>query len=175
MFHFFRDIERLLRLNPQWAVIAMEGHLKAEKGSEFTAYLKYDRSDKEIRYLGKVEEYKEGELIGIRLTAVEMTRFFSFTIYGEGNESIINYRESNGGEPLAEEKREIIFWLRSIANYIIINEKKTLFSKVWKWFLDKVWLKMSPSGKRIALIIVLSEVLALFLFIIFLIYLMILK
>lgn len=175
MFLFFNNIERLLRLNPQWGVLSIQGDLTAAKGSQFVINVLYDRSEKEIKYDAKIEEYIEGELITIRLDADFMSRFFSFTVIDDGDASVIKYNETGSGEPQVEKKREIFLWLRSIANYITIQEKKTLFSRVWKWFLDKVWLKMSPSGKRIALIVVISELLALLFFILLLIYLLIFK
>lgn len=175
MFLFFNDIERLLRLNPQWGVISIEGDLRAAKGAQFVVNLRYDRSEKEVIYKAKVADYIEGELISIRLDSDLMSRFFSFAVIDDGVASVIKYNETGCGEIQAEEKREIFLWMRSIANYITIEEKKTLFSRLWKKFLDKVWLKMSPSGKRIALIIVISELLALLFFILFLIYLLILK
>lgn len=175
VFPFFNDIERLLRLNPQWAVLSIEGDLTPEKGVQFTVSIRYDRSEKEIKYIAKVEEFILGELLTIRLDADVMSRVFSMTVRDEGGASVIEYNETSGGEPSVEEKREIHMWLRSIANYITIQEKKTLFSRAWKWFLDKIWLKMSPMGRRVALIIIFTELIAFVFFMLLLIYLLIFK
>ena len=175
VYPFFNDIERLLRLNPQWAVLSAEGDLTPAKGAQFAVNVRYDRSDKEIKYTARIEEFIEGELLIIRLDADVMPRVFSVTIRDEGASSIIEYNEAGSEEFSLEEKRELNLWLRSIANYIIIQQKKTLFSKAWKWFLDKIWLKMSPTGRRIVLIIIFTELLAFVFFIMLLIYLLIFK
>lgn len=175
IFHFFNDIERLLRLNPQWAVLSVEGDLTPVKGLQFTVNIRYDRSEKEIKYAARIEEFIKGELLTIQLYADVMSRVFSMTVRDEGASSLVEYTEASDREPSVEEKREINLWLRSIANYIIIQEKKTLFSKAWKWFLDKIWLNMSPTGRRIVLIIIFTELLAFVFFIMLLIYLLIFK
>lgn len=175
VFPFFNDIERLLRLNPQWAVLSVEGDLTPMKGIQFTVNIRYDRSEKEIKYTARIAEFVEGDFLTIRLDADVMSRVFSMTVRDEGASSIIEYNESSGEELSVEEKREINLWLQSIANYIKVQEKKTLFSKAWKWVLDKIWLKMSPTGRRIVLIIIFMELLAFVFFIMLLIYLLIFK
>jgi len=176
VFSFFYDIEKFFRLNPQWEVLAIEGEVFLKKGSNFILKTRHDRSEKEIKYNATVSELLEGELFKMSLDSANIEPIlFTISVKDGGTSSIIEYKGTMEEEPSAARKREINLWIKSIANYILIQEKKTLFSRVWKWFLDKIWLKMSPSGKRIALIIVLSELLALLFFILLLIYLFIFK
>ncbi len=175
VFSFFYDIERFLRLNPQWEIISIEGDFTLKKGSNFILNTRYDRSGKEIRYNATVDELLEGELFTIRLDSDTEPVFFSIAVKEVSSFTIIEYKETIDAEHSPQRKRELILWLKSIANYILIQKKKTPFSRAWKWFLDRVWLKMSPMSRRIAFIIVLSELLALAFFFLLLIYLLIFK
>lgn len=174
-FSFFHNIERLFRLNPQWAVLSIEGDLTFKRGMQFILNIRYDRSEQEVKYTAKLEEFIEGELLTIRLHSDTVSRILSITLRDEGNATVIEYKESSDEDISIEEKREINLWIRSIANYIMIQEKKSLFSKLWKWFLDKIWLKMTPMGRRVVLIIIFIESIALVFFFFLLIYLLIFK
>lgn len=173
IFTFFHDLERLFRLNPQWAVLSIEGDLSTSKGTQFILNIRYDRTEQEIKYTAKIEEFIDGELLTIRLHSDIMPRTFSITVKDEGIASVIEYEETSDKDLCIEEKREINLWIKSIANYIMIQEKKSLFSKALKYFFDKIWLKMSPLGRRIVLIILFIESLALVFFFFILIYLLI--
>lgn len=175
VFSFFHDVEKLLRLNPQWAVIAIEGDLIPKKNSQFSLSVRYDRSENEAKYFATIDDYIDQEFIQIKLEDNQFARTFSFRVADEAGLSLIKYDEQNNYEISIEERNEINLWLRSIANYIMIQEKKTLFSKVWKSFLDKIWIKMSPTGKRVVLIIVFMELIAFIFFILLIIYLLIFK
>ncbi len=175
VFSFFYDIEKFFRLNPQWQLLSIEGEPLLKRGSNFIVNTRHDRSDREVKYNAIVKDLREGEFLAINLDSDIQPISFTIHVKDEGAFTIIEYREAMYEEPTTPRKREINLWIKSIANYILIQEKKTLFSKVWKWFLDKIWLKMSPSGKRIALIIVLSELLALLFFLLLLVYLLIFK
>ncbi len=176
VFSFFYDIEKFFRLNPQWEVLAIEGEVFLKQGSNFILNTRHDRSEKEIKYNATVSELLEGELFKMSLDSDSESMFFTISVKDGGDSSsIIEYKETMNEEVSAARKREINLWIKSIANYILIQEKRTPFNRAWKWFLDKIWLKMGPSGKRIALIIVLSELLALLFFLLLLIYLFIFK
>jgi hypothetical protein len=66
-------------------------------------------------------------------------------------------------------------WLKSAANYLLISRRTSLFSRTWKWFLDRYWLKMSPSGRRTVFFVVVAEGLSLLFFLLILVWLLIFK
>jgi hypothetical protein len=175
VFSFFCDIEKFFRLNPQWELLSLEGEVVLKKGSNFLVHTRHDRSETEFKYNATVDDLVKGEFFTISLEAETHSMLFTISVKDGGDFSIIEYNETMEEEISAARKREINLWIKSIANYILTQEKKTPFSRAWKWFLDKIWLKMSPSGKRIVLIVVISEILALVFFILLLVYLLIFK
>ncbi len=174
IFPVIQDLDKCFRLNPQWAVLSAEG-CKCAKNSNFVLKVRYDRTDMEMSYTVTVEEYIEDSMVTLRLHS-ENPRLISIKLADSGvNSTTVCYIEAIEEELSSEEKVEINFWLKSIINYIIISEKKTLRSRLWKWFIDRLWLKMSPAGRRIALMTVAAEALALIFFILLIIGLLIFK
>ncbi|MDW7998852.1 MAG: hypothetical protein RMI30_05290, partial [Thermodesulfovibrio sp.] len=69
-----------------------------------------------------------------------------------------------------EELMELNLWAKSIINYAMISQSKKITSRIWKFILDKIWLKLSPTGRRVVFFIVISEIFALLFFIMLVIY-----
>lgn len=175
IYQFFQDFDTFFRLNLQWTVLYLSDCKDIKKGSKFDLKVRYDRTDKETTYIGTVEEFLKDSVLSIRLDG-EMPRKITIRLEDAGeNASTIYYDELIDREPASEDIRDINLWLKSLVNYISISQKTTIRSKLWKWFLDTAWLKMSPSGRRITFLIVISEAFALAFFILLLISLLLFK
>ena len=174
VFSFFYELEKWFRLNPQWEVLSLENGKRAKENEQFTLRVKYDRTEKEVLYKGTVEEFRDNQ-ITVRLDA-EVPRLITVKLNdAENGMSILSYEEVSDVEPPVEEKRNLNLWIKSVANYTLLSRKKTLPSRIWKWIVDKIWLKMSPSGRRIAFFIVVAEAATLVFFILLLAWLLIFK
>lgn len=174
IFSFFHDMEKWFRLNPQWTVLSAENCRRLGKGDSFVLKVRYDSSDEEVTYNGVVERFEENELFNIRLESAK-PRFISVRVEEEKNGySLLSYEEFNDVFS-AEQQRDIRLWLNSIANYVLIQEKKTLRNKLCKWFIDNVWLKMGPPGRRLVLFVVIIEGVAFAFFLLLLGWLLIFK
>ena len=51
-------------------------------------------------------------------------------------------------------KKDLPYWLKGLKNYIQLEVRQ---SRIMKFLLDRFWLSMTPSQRRIALIIILAE------------------
>ena len=49
---------------------------------------------------------------------------------------------------------DIRYWLKGLKNYIQVEERQ---GRIAKFLLDRFWLRMTPSQRRIAIIIILAE------------------
>jgi hypothetical protein len=49
---------------------------------------------------------------------------------------------------------DLPYWLKGVRNYMLLRERQ---SRVITWFLDCVWLRMTPSQRRIAVIVIMAE------------------
>jgi hypothetical protein len=168
IFPFFYGLEKWFRLNPQWKVLSIEGACHIKKGDRFGLEVRYDRTENLVNYDGVVEELIDGSVLSIRLDA-EKTRRITLHFGDKGDTSILRQEEvmENEGPPM--EYRELTPWLKSVAWYLILQNKNTPWSKFWKFFMDRLWLKMSPSGRRIVLLVVIAEAVGFMFFLLFLI------
>ncbi|TSA11670.1 MAG: hypothetical protein D4R73_03490 [Deltaproteobacteria bacterium] len=168
IFPFFYGLEKWFRLNPQWEVLSIEGACHIKKGDRFGLEVRYDRTENLVNYDGVVEELIDGSVLSIRLDA-EKPRRITLHFGDKGDTSILRQEEvmENEGPPM--EYRELTPWLKSVAWYLILQNKNTPWSKFWKFFMDRLWLKMSPSGRRIVLLVVIAEAVGFMFFLLFLI------
>lgn len=174
IFPFFRDLETWFRLNPQWEVLSLKGD-GVQQSARFDLSVKYDRSEEEVRYQGTIEEFRDGERLTVRLDAAA-PRLITIALDPAGDRgSVISYEETREEESSPEEKRELALWMKSIANYMLLGTKRAVWSRAWKWIVDRLWLKMSPAGRRIVFIVVVSEAAAFLFFILLLVWLLVFK
>lgn len=168
IFAFFSDLERWFRLNPQWEVESF-GSYEFCAGCTFAVTVMYDRSEQEVSYLGKVTELVGGERLELVLQAT-LPRTIRLLVQNDDGVSKLVYEEESEAELPDADKQEINLWLRSVANYLLVTSRKTLRSRIWKWFVDRVWLQMSPFGRRISIIVIIGEAFSLAMFLLFLVW-----
>lgn len=136
---FFLKPEIVLRLNPSW-------YVKDIKTADKNVYdiTLYDDKMEEIRQIVLTVEVQKNSINYIINSNVT-----GFVIY-EGSPSMTGL--SIEGDFFREE--DIPYWLRGLKNYIQLEERQ---SRIVKFLLDRFWLRMTPSQRRIALIIILAE------------------
>jgi hypothetical protein len=156
VFPFFHKLETWFRLNPQWHVLSVEGVHHIRKGGRFLLRVRYDRNNESVDYDGIVEEFVDGDTLSVRLNA-QKQKYVTVHCVEKGNSSILHQEEIVENEPSEIERQEIASWLKGVAWYLMLQNKNTLPSRIWKFFMDKVWLKMSPAGRRIVLLVIIAE------------------
>ena len=136
---FFLRPEIVLRLHPSC-------YLKEIKPAEKYVYdiTLYDDKMEEIRRIVLTVEVRENSINYIMNS--DMTEFFihevSPTITGLSIEDDFFRKE------------DLPYWLKGLKNYIQLEVRQ---SRIVKFLLDRFWLSMTPSQRRIALIIILVE------------------
>lgn len=152
----FGDLEKVLRLCPQWDVKS----LAPAPGGGFEALLAHDRLEAELAYHVAVEEHAPGSHLRVKLTRGEESIAFSFAVEDRQTRGVLRARVETVPAPTAEDVREFDLWARSMANYLAISRSRSPAKRAWKWFLDRWWLTMSQSGKRMAFFILMGEALS---------------
>ncbi len=130
--------------------------------------MRYDRTDEVVDYDGIVEEFIDGRVLSVCLNA-EKSRHIKVHLSDKGDTSLLRQEEVVENELSQTEGGELNSWLKSVAWYLALQNKNTTWSKLWKFFMDRVWLKMSPSGRRIVFLVVIVEASGLIFFLLFLI------
>lgn len=174
IFAFFADLETWFRLNPQWQVLSFQAEPATREGGAFVLEVEYDRSEQQVVYRGLVTVVEPGRVFNLRLEDEE-AREMTIEVLPTRTISLLKYREDSEHPLSAKDQMELNLWLKSVANYLLISHRTSLFSRAWKWFLDRYWLKMSPSGRRTVFFVVAAEGLSLVFFLLILVWILLFK
>jgi hypothetical protein len=174
IFTFFHDLEKWFRLNPQWQVLAFVSNAPPQAGSTFALEVEYDRQEKKAAYRGLITQWEPHRSLTVRLEGEE-TREMTIEVLDARYLSLLKYRETSQHPLTPRDKMELHLWLESVGNYLQISHRISIWSRLYKWFLDRYWLKMSPSGRRTAFFIVVAEGLSLLFFLCILLWILIFK
>ncbi len=157
---FFSDGEAWYRLNPEWEVLSLtrtDGQQKLK--------VRYERSEQEADYCrpASADFSSTGGTITL---AGEPARTIALTLTAHGDKHTrIDWREAFS-EPIETARlAELNLWLDAAAGYLAFAARSDRKARLAHWLLDRVWLRMSPTSRRISLMIVGMEFLALLLFI----------
>lgn len=129
----------VLRLNPSWYVKKIEA---VDKGL-YALTLYDDRTDETCQIFLNVEVWEKSISYKINSSRIEF-------LMDEINPAVI--RLSISGDFFKVE--DLPYWLKGLKNYIQLEAKQ---SRIMKGFLDRFWLRMMPSQRRITIIIILAE------------------
>ncbi len=164
-FHPLGDLETVLRLAPQWDVTALHLEAPLRMGSGFRLEVMHDRSERALAYEGRVEAFTPGEVLSIDLSGPDRRLRLAVRAQPEATGSRLRFeiRSDPPGDPA--DLREYDLWARSLLDYLKVNRSRAWPTRAWKWFLDRWWLRMTQSGKRVVLFIVVGEGLSLVLLI----------
>jgi len=157
---FFRDGEAWYRLNPEWEVLELRRDAQAHH-----LKVRYDRSEQEAEYCRPASaDFGHG---GGRIDFESVgSRRIEITLTPQGEQATrIDWCEAFG-EPLETARiAELNLWLDAAAGYLAFAARSDRKARLAKWLLDRIWLRMSPTARRVGLLIVGMEALALLLFI----------
>jgi hypothetical protein len=136
---FLLDPYRVLRLNPSWYVKEIE----ADETGAYVMTLYDDRSEQTSHVILNIEMH--GQSIRYRMDA-----------------GMIDFSaDESAPQPTALSitgdffrAEDLPYWLKGLKYYIQLEKKR---GSIAKWFLDRFWLRMTPSQRRIAIIIILAE------------------
>ncbi len=152
---FFADGEAWFRLNPEWEVLSFgDGRLK----------VRYERSEEEVCWRVTTAEFGATGgtvmLEGDRPRAVALT----WEPLPEGR-TRLGWREEFPAPLEVARLAELGLWFDAAAGYLALAARGDRPARLGKWLLDRFWLRLSPTARRVAIIIVAMEAMALLLFV----------
>jgi hypothetical protein len=151
---FFLDGNAWFRLNPEWEVLSFkDGVLR----------VRYERSEIEVESRAATADF--GATGGTVILDGELPRRIALTWEPAGDGTLLTYREVFPEAIETARLAELNLWLDAAAGYLAIAARRDRRGRMGKWLLDRFWLKMSPTSRRVGLIVIAMEALALLLFI----------
>lgn len=153
VFSLLCDVEKRIRLNPIYEVVRLirltEG--KIQKGSRFQVQLKEEKNS--FAYAYEVIELIENKKLELKAAgSEEFQENFALEKIQAGTRvyyTLDNFSEKQLSE---KEKQDVQLWLISLKQYV---EMQGTSGRVFKFWMDRVWLRMPPSQRRMVLIILL--------------------
>jgi hypothetical protein len=149
--HILGAGEALFRLNPEWEVLAL---------SSDRLLVRYESTDLEAAYV--VSRRAEPGQLEVDL-AGEPARHFRVAWPAHGDGIRLEYRESFAAPLPTARLAELQVWLRAVAGYLALASRSSRRARVLTWLIDRIWLRMSPTARRVSLLIVAMDLLALLL------------
>lgn len=129
--------------------------------------VRYERSEVEAEYsrLASADFSSAGSAINLTGTATT-ARIIRIGL-GELDvgQTRIEWHEDFDAPIEDAHRAELNLWFDAALGYLAIAARRDRRGRAMRWLLDRVWLKMSPTGRRVGLLIVGMEMLALLLFI----------
>jgi hypothetical protein len=150
-------LETWLRLNPQWSVLALK---PAADAASFELRLRLDQDERESTCRARVVPLAGGGW-RLRLEQGEAVRAIDMELSGSGQASELALRDSHGADSDGAERTYLALWLRATADYILLSAGRGWRPRVAKWFLDRIWLRMNLTGRRVVILILAYEVVGL--------------
>jgi len=179
IFDFLRNVKLLLDLTPYFEVKRVE-KLNDNTLAKDTGYgleLVDDVTGQDSNDQIMIDECREDHRIEWAFQAEDRRVIFEIQPREGGSRLILKevYRlsEDIDSKHIDRLSRDHLLWIRSIAQYLRLHEKSSLYNRVMRRIMEKTWLPMPPSQRRIALLILLIQgaVLVLFIFGVMMIYL----
>jgi hypothetical protein len=153
---FFADGEAWFRLNPEWEVLALDAdslRVRYERSEADAEYHRTASADFSLAGGAIILDGPPARTIAIALTEVD------------ADNTRIDWREAFD-TPIEDARRaELNLWFDAALGYLAIAARPDRRGRSMRWLLDRVWLRMSPTARRVGLLIVGMEALALLLFI----------
>ena len=143
--------ETLFRLNPEWEVLDLAGD---------RLHVRYERTEAEAEYA--IRRHAGEASLRVDLLGAS-GRSFEYAWPAAGSGIRLEYREDLA-EPLSNLRlAELQLWLQAVAGYLALASRNSRRARLVRWLIDRFWLRMTPTARRVSLLIVAMELLALIL------------
>jgi len=145
------DLGLILRLSPFWTVKS----LTPGDGGRYEAVLEqYATKQTSTLYFTKTRTNTNESVVFSVENAPFSEMAFAIEKSGKGMRLVLQLAiNSEDAGVLEGTQREISFWLRSIGEYGKLAAGTGARKRAAKWFMDRVWLKLTLSERNIAIII----------------------
>lgn len=158
VFKVLSDLNVILRLSPYWSLKKLKSisDIPIKEGSRYEATIEYYAKEITETHGLEVVEYLQDKKISLKVEN-GVLKEINFII--EKNDNGIRLTHQFLIDSIEDEtvlkgtKNELFYWLRSIGEYLKLAEGKTLRQRLFKWFMDRAWLRLTLSERKIAIII----------------------
>jgi hypothetical protein len=169
-FKVLSDLNVILRLSPYWSLKELKPLTEGpvEEGSRYEATIEYYGKEVTETHGLEVIELLSDKKISFKVEE-GVLKEISFNIEKDSDGIRLAHQfliDSDDEAILKGTRSELVFWLRSVGEYLKLAEGKTLWKRFFKWFMDRAWLRLTLSERKIAIIVTKISILELVLLLI---------
>lgn len=146
--------ETLLRLNPHWILDDL-----SVAGGGFEASLKDHETSKPFELAGVVSLTEDGWL-KIDFEDADYSEILLF-IKDDKLQAKVDFTLEEDDLTEATEL-QLVLWLRAIKEYLRMYSKNSIYAKFFQYIMDRIILKMTPSQRKISLMLIRITVVEIF-------------
>lgn len=155
-FSVITDLNTIIRLSPFFTLKDFEPSTTGavKEGSIYQVKIEYYQKESTETHSIEVEKCEANKQISYKIDN-SILKHIIFTLEPDKTGVLLTQRfllESGDESILKGSQNELNFWLRSIGEYIKLAEGRSHCRRVQKSFMDKVWLRLSLSERKIAII-----------------------
>ena len=157
-FQVLSDVSLILRLSPYWSLKQFKP-LSAGipgTGSRFEAVIEHYEKKLTETIILEIAEFYNNEKISLKFEE-GILKQVNFAIERKSKGVRLTHQfllDSEDESIIKGSERELHYWLRSIGEYLKLSGGRGLYKVFSKWFMDKVWLRMTLSERKIAITMV---------------------
>lgn len=155
-FRAVTDLNTLLRLSPFFTLKAFAAKAKGDvqEGSAYQVTIEYYQKNITETHMIGVENLSTNQQI---VYAIDngILKSITFTLARDIKGILLTQSfllDSSDEAVLKGSESELNFWLRSIGEYIKLAEGRSHCMRVQRKFMDRIWLRLSLSERKIAII-----------------------
>jgi len=157
-FQVLSDVNLILRLSPYWSLKKFKPFFKGivRIGSRFEATIEHYGKELTETLTLEVIEFYNNEKISLKVEEGILKQII-FLIDNNSEGIKLTHQfflESEDDSIIKGFEAELHYWLRSIGEYLKLAGDRNLYKKLFKWFMDKAWLRMTLSERKIAIIMI---------------------
>ncbi len=155
MLVFIQDVERLIRINPmlefkKWENLGASQYYMAGRNTSQETPFEFDTGITVRRISNGIElEYDRGIKAS---TLIEVEAIVCDNNKPGSKLTITDYydrlSEDDRKEHLDEVDKSLVIWARDLQKYLINWHRWSKF-KTWRWYMNRIWLPMKPTARRI--------------------------
>lgn len=145
------SFEKLLRLNPYWVIKNID-----TKSDGFAVQAEDHETNAPFSFSG---DLVSDDVDGVTIR-IDSLNWQQITLFERNNQLWV--KVIFDGEPPETEEQKVVYWLRSIREYIRLYVTTNLWTKAHRYLMNKVLLPMTPSQRKISLMLIRLSILEVF-------------
>jgi hypothetical protein len=154
----FPPMDTWLRVNPQWSVLTLK---PAGRPGDFDLQLRLDEDDREQKYAAQFRATDDKRGWRLDLNQDGDVRAIDIEIAADGRVGELVLRDTSIADNDGPARMNLALWLRAPADYALLSASPRWRARLGKWLLDRIWLRMNLTGRRVAILILAYEVVGL--------------